>query len=362
MTVDAGLKTLGVEGLRQFHALQADAVTAVTERFYATHGSVYERFGARGRDACREDLTFHLEFLRPVLEFGLLQPMVDYLNWLRDVLAARKVPADHLDLSLTWLAEFMIGRMDAANGSMVGAALLSARTKFLDRGAAPLAPPIPPEPWPEMAAFEAALLAGDQRAALAVVNRCMDDGNSLVDVELHIIQPALYAIGEKWKANQVTIAQEHLGTAIVQSVMTMAMLRSPPPVPINRRALLACVEGNDHTIGLRMVADALHFAGWDVQNLGANMPTLSLVNHAAEWTPDLVGLSVSLPQQLRVVKAVISLLDERLGSARPAVIVGGLALNRFNALSRVVGAAAFGADPKEAVVQARRLVAGRPRS
>jgi len=355
--MDAVLKTLTAEGLRQFHALQADAVSAVTERFYATHGSVYERFGARGRDACREDLAFHLEFLRPVLEFGLLQPMVDYLRWLRGVLAARKIPADHIALSLDWLAEFLIGSMDVADGAIVGAALLSARTKFLDPGAAPLAPPTAPKPWREMVEFEAALLAGDHRAASAVVNRCIDNGQSLVDVELHVIQPALYDIGEKWQANQVSVAQEHMGTAIVQSVMTMALLRARPPVPINKRALLACVEGNHHAIGLRMVADALQYSGWEVQNLGANMPTLSLANHAAEWKPDLVGLSVSFPQQLRVVKAIISLLDDRLGSARPAVIVGGLAINRFTDLSAAVGADAFSVDSQRAVAEARRIIA-----
>ena len=87
------------------------------------------------------------------------------------------------------------------------------------------------------------------------MNRCMDSGQNLVDVELHIIQPAMYQIGEKWQANQVTVAQEHIATAIVQSVMTAALLRSTPPAPIGKRVLLACVAGNHHTVGLRMVAD-----------------------------------------------------------------------------------------------------------
>ena len=77
--MNAMIKTLDPAGLQRFQALQADAVSAVTERFYATYGAVLERFGPRGREATREDLAFHLEFLRPVLEFGLLQPMVDYL-------------------------------------------------------------------------------------------------------------------------------------------------------------------------------------------------------------------------------------------------------------------------------------------
>ena len=118
-----------------------------------------------------------------------------------------------------------------------------------------------------------ALLAGCQREALAVVNRCIDSGHSLVDVELHVIQPSLYHIGEEWQANRVSVAKEHMATAIALSVMTMGLLRSPPPAAIDRRVLLACVAGNHHAVGLRMVADAFQLAGWDVQYLGADVPT-----------------------------------------------------------------------------------------
>ena len=109
--MDASLNRLGAAGLRRFQSLIPDAVGAVTERFYSTLGSVYAQFGPRGREACREDLTFHLEFLRPVLEFGLLGPMVEYLRWLASVLAARSIPAEHLALSLDWLGEFFAAHM-----------------------------------------------------------------------------------------------------------------------------------------------------------------------------------------------------------------------------------------------------------
>ena len=131
MTTDAGLQTLGPAGLQHFMALRADAVSAVTERFYATHDSAYQRFGARGREACREDLAFHLEFLRPALEFGILGPMVDYLRWLGSVLTTRGVPTEHLALSLDWLGAFFAEHMKAAEGqagegAVVAAALLAA--------------------------------------------------------------------------------------------------------------------------------------------------------------------------------------------------------------------------------------------
>jgi methanogenic corrinoid protein MtbC1 len=355
MSMNLELQTLSAESLRRFQALQADAIGAVSERFYATHGSLYERFGPRGREACREDLAFHLEFLRPVLEFGLPQPMVDYLIWLASVLRARAIPSEHLAQSLDWLGEFFSARMDAGDGSVVAAALRAARKQFLEAGTA-AATLDSPEPWPEAAVFETALLAGNQREAVAIVSRCIDNAQTLVDVELHVIQPALYRIGEKWQANQVSVAQEHMATAIAQSVMTVGLLFSPTPTPIDKRVLLACVEGNGHAVGLRMVADAFLLAGWDVQYLGANVPTTALVTQAAEWKPDLVGLSVSFAQQLPAVRAVIAALIERVGDARPAVMIGGLAINRFDRLAAMVGADGCSANAQAAVCDAGRIV------
>jgi methanogenic corrinoid protein MtbC1 len=354
--VNADLKTLSVEGLQRFHRLEPEAVSAVSERFYATLGSVYMQFGSRGQDACREDLTFHLEFLKPVLQFGLLAPMVDYLYWLASVLAARGIPADHLALSLDWLSEFFSKHMGALDGAIVTAALEAVAKEFLAANEISLSPVALQAPGSEAKALCVALLAGDQREALAIVDGCLDNGRSLIDVEVHVIQPAMYGIGQKWQENKATVAQEHIATAIVQSVMTAALLRSKPPVPCGKRVLLACVAGNHHSIGLRMVADSFQLAGWEIQYLGANVPTRSLLEQIAEWRPNLVGLSLSFAQQLWVVKELIGLMVARFGRVRPPVIIGGLAVNRFVGLAGVAGANAHGVDAQSAVRAADELV------
>jgi MerR family transcriptional regulator, light-induced transcriptional regulator len=354
------VRTLGAEGLQKYRLLRNDAVGAVTARLYATHGQIYEQFGPRGHVACHEDLAFHLEFLQPVVEFGLLQPMVDYLCWLGSVLAARAIPADHIVRSLDLLGEFFAEHLDEADAGVVTAALQAAGTRFMNVAAQgkPVPAPAPPTPWAEATSFEAALLAGSQLEALAVVNRCIENGRSLIDVELHVVQPSLYHIGEEWQANRVSVAKEHMATAIAVSVMTMGLLRSPPSALIDRRVLLACVAGNNHSVGLRMVADAFQLTGWDVQYLGGDVPTASIIRQAEEWEAHLVGLSVAFAQQVPVAKEIVAQLAERFGRSRPAVIIGGLAINNFSRLADVVGADAFGADASAAVAAAARVIGG----
>jgi MerR family transcriptional regulator, light-induced transcriptional regulator len=354
--MDSAAQPVRTEGLQRFRSLESEAIAAVTERLYDAHGSVYAQYGCRGREVCHNDLAFHLEFLRPVLEFGLQQQMVDYLVWLGSLLESRAVPSSHLALSLDWLGEFFAARMDAADGTVVAAALQQAREGFESAVELPVVAPLPRMPWSDTAAFEAALLAGRHREALTAVKRCIDEGHSLVEVEMNMIQPALYDIGTKWQLNQVSIAQEHLATAIAHSVMTIGLLGSPVPAMNAHRVLVACVQGNNHVVGARMVCDAFQLAGWDVQFLGADTPTPALVGHATEWKPDLIGLSVSFPQQLPAAKDVIARLRERFGSVRPPVLLGGLAINRFPHLAEMVGADAHSPDPQEAVAYADRSV------
>lgn len=350
------LKVLSSKGLQEFLNLQSDAAKAVSERFYVTHGALYERFGAAGRDFCRDDIAFHLEFLRPVLEFGLLQPMVDYLRWLSSIFISKNIPVEHLTLSLDWLTEFFVEQMGEEDSAVITTALLAAKTAYLNTSNQSVVTLQSPTSFPEATAFEDALLAGKQLEALAIANQLIDSGRSLVEVEMHVIQPALYNIGEKWQANQVSVAQEHMATAIAHSVMTAMLLLSTPPALINKKILLACAEGNHHEVGLRMVADAFQMAGWEIEYLGADVPSLAVVKQVLKWKPHMVGLSVSFAHQLPAVKSVITQLNDQLGNTRPAIIVGGLAINRFNQLGAIIGSNATSPNAEDAVICADHLI------
>ncbi len=355
MNADIQLNLLSNDGIELFKSLQTAAAQTVAERFYHVHGAHYERFGTKGHEACYEDLMFHLEFLRPALEFGLIQPMIDYLCWLNSVLSSRDIPSEHLSLSLDWLGEFFAAHMTPDDARIVVDALTAAKAGFEKTADRTLQPRASKAPWPEVSEFVKALLAGGFAAAQGILDRCLAEGKHLIDIEIHVIQPALYEIGEKWQKNEVSVAQEHLATAMTQSLMAVALQKMHPLPSVNKRVLLACVEGNNHAVGLQMVADAFLLSGWEVQYLGANVPTKSLIEQAATWHPDLIGLSVSFPQQLRIVKSVIAQLNEHFGARRPAVMVGGLAFNRFQELAELTGADSCCLDAKTAVEFADKI-------
>ncbi|MEW8015069.1 MAG: B12-binding domain-containing protein [Candidatus Sedimenticola endophacoides] len=62
--------------------------------------------------------------------------------------------------------------------------------------------------------FTQALVGGDSGVAGSVAERALAGGLGLVDVAVGVIQPSMYAIGYLWQTNRITVAQEHLATAI----------------------------------------------------------------------------------------------------------------------------------------------------
>lgn len=333
-------------------SLRDEAIQATLPSCIASCSDLIKHLGQQGRDACAEDLGYHLDFLRPTLECGDISPFISYLAWLADVLASRGVPTDSVPGSLENLATFFAGKL-GDNGSPVVSALLAGRMALIDGIPAPTYDKPCPMPWSEAEAFCDAVINGNRREASALFASALDREHSLVKAAVHVIQPALYAVGARWQNNRVSVAQEHLATSLAQTVMTQGFGRFDVAPDNGKRALFACMAGNHHTVGLRMVADAFEFDGWTSHYLGANVPLSGLVSQVRTLRPHLVGLSASLPYHLRGLRETISVLRAAFADDCPHLVVGGLVFNQFPQLAESLGAELLGADAVAAAVSIR---------
>lgn len=335
------------DGIALFRALREDAVRYVLDANECAFPEIYARFGPRGREACAEDVGYHLDFLRPTLESGDLSPFVSYLAWLSQVLISRNVPTESLVRSLDDLAAFFEPQLGASADPLL-AALADGKAALLGGLAPPAYDKPSPAPWQEAAPFCEAALHGRRKEAATLFNEAIARGDSLSQASVHVIQPALYDVGRQWQENKVSVAQEHLASALSQTLMAQGMGRASAKSDNGQRALFACMVGNHHSIGLRMVADAFELEGWSVDYLGANTPLPALLAQVRETRPHLVGLSVSLPQHLRAVRETIAALKETFGADCPRLAMGGLVFNQFPRLAESLGAELLGADAHSA--------------
>jgi MerR family transcriptional regulator, light-induced transcriptional regulator len=170
--------------------------------------------------------------------------------------------------------------------------------------------------------FEAAILNGSLAAARLVVRSAVARGLPGANIYAEVLSPALCDIGELWEQNRISIADEHLATAITSRVMAIVSdsLASGADAS-NERLVITGVEGEQHVMGLRMIADVLEGAGYDVLFLGVDTPASALVASIARHRPDLVALGATGPGSGERLTGTITALRQ-IAPALP-IVVGG---------------------------------------
>jgi methanogenic corrinoid protein MtbC1 len=102
--------------------------------------------------------------------------------------------------------------------------------------------------------------------------------SSLHEAFFEVLAPALIEVGVRWEAGDVTVAQEHLATSTVRAAMQR--LLADARADVRGVAVLACAPGEQHEIGLLMLAVLLRADGWQVAYLGADTPVPDAVELA----------------------------------------------------------------------------------
>jgi MerR family transcriptional regulator, light-induced transcriptional regulator len=120
-------------------------------------------------------------------------------------------------------------------------------------------------------------------------------------------------------------------------------------------ALVACVEGELHDIGARMVADLLELDGFAVRFLGADVPTDSLLALIREEPPQLLVLSVTMPERLVQLRAAVARVRRVQGSRVP-IFVGGQVMDWVPDLVRTLEVDLAARDALETLEGARRML------
>lgn len=198
--------------------------------------------------------------------------------------------------------------------------------------------------------FLDALLRGDRRSAAQVVDTTLEANGGLRVLYLDLIQPAMREVGRLWQENMITVADEHLATAIVQSVMSRAFEREY--VWRGEKALhlvAACADDERHQIGLRMVCDLLELQEWETTYLGASVPITSLVEFVVRHMPDAVAISATVAPSVTRVRATIAAIRAAPLARQPVIVVGGRAFLGDPTLAERIGADGTAADAWDAV-------------
>jgi methanogenic corrinoid protein MtbC1 len=152
----------------------------------------------------------------------------------------------------------------------------------------------------------------------------------------HIAAPALARIGHGWASGSVSVAQEHMATAVFRRVLgwLLGVYQAQGPAP---QIVVATPPRQVHELGALLAAVTAAAEGWKVTYLGPDVPAVELVRAAAETGADAVALSIVYPGGNDGLFAALRHPDQGLSPEVP-LIVGGAAVRQYRREAESAGA------------------------
>jgi len=174
-----------------------------------------------------------------------------------------------------------------------------------------------------------ALVQGDRERSSRIFDSELALEAQIPRVYQGLLQPAMYRIGDLWEVGQITVATEHMATAITEELMNRVYPRLINPSRTGRKVVIATTEEEEHQVGAKMAADLFEMHGWDAVFPGAGLDTDELLALIEQEQPVLVGLSFTIAEHAASLLRMMQRIRGRF--PRLPILVGGQGLGRVDA-------------------------------
>lgn len=357
----SSLPLVSLKTATAYHTHSPDMVSYVNSALTTTP-DIYTIIGNNPLGIMYDNHKHHAAFMHTVFSISNYELLAKTVPWVYRRYHDHGFKFDYFLLELNaWILanNEYLDKKDAASINVIYEWMRARHTDMISIAMSDMDCPLPiSDKWLDLKnTFRAALLDGDNHKALALAQESVKTPSELQDFYLHIIQPSMYEIGMMWEKAEISVAQEHLASAIVGRVMAgVSMIEAKYGQSTNRgKAIITASPNEFHEIGAWMIADILEQDGWDVRYLGANMPKDDLIVFIRLFIPDLLVISVTMPFNIIYVRDVIAQIksDNELSAIK--VMVGGRVFNETPKLWESTGADGFASNLEEAKHLAEKL-------
>ncbi len=199
----------------------------------------------------------------------------------------------------------------------------------------------------------AAIVTGDSEGIVPLVKVAMQEGMNAMAVSNEGLLPGLEEVGRRFADNRIFLPQ------VMQSAETMQFAFgylkenfAGESGPFLGRVLMATVEGDIHDIGKNIVCTLLENHGFEVIDLGKNVPASRILEVALAKDVDAVGLSALMTTTLQQMEVTLGKLRE--AGIKVFTMVGGAVVSQDYADS--IGADIYAKDAVEAVAKIKTIL------
>ena len=172
------------------------------------------------------------------------------------------------------------------------------------------------------------LLQGNRQNCSAIVKQYLGQNPSFLQLYEEVFKVALYEVGRLWETNHISVATEHMATAITEGILNEYFEQIISKTRLNRKVVVACAENEKHQVGVKMVADTFEMHGWESFFLGTGIPLEELIRYIHEVKPDLIAISLSVYFNFANLNKMLHKLREEFPELQ--IIIGGQAFKHLS--------------------------------
>ena len=165
----------------------------------------------------------------------------------------------------------------------------------------------------------------DKEKAIELANRAIVEKLNLLEVIEKGFGDGIRRIGDLWEEGEFFLPELMLGGNIMQESMDILLpsLKESGASASQGVVVIATIEGDIHSIGKTIVGTMLSANGFDVYDLGADVPAEKIIETAVEKNADIIGVSALLTTTMFGQKKIIDILEDKGIRDNFKVIIGG---------------------------------------
>lgn len=207
------------------------------------------------------------------------------------------------------------------------------------------------------------MINADRAGAAQLVESLLASGVAPDRVISDVLDPAIVRLGQMWEAEAMSLAQNFVASKIAEDALLRCVPEPGAQQQYKGATVIGNIEDDFHSLGRRTVGLFLAAAGWEVIDLGNDVPAEEFLEKALEVKARVIGASAMMQTTALNIRKLRELIDRRGLRGRLKLAVGGAVFNWRPELVREVGGDgtaqnAVGTDQLFTRLQAEAIEAG----
>jgi len=207
-----------------------------------------------------------------------------------------------------------------------------------------------------LTAISTAVIEGKLEAIGNLTQKALGEGLAAKEVLDKGLMPGMDHVGAEFKAGNMFVPEVLRSARVMQTAMSILKpLLAEAGVKMLGKMVLGSVKGDLHDIGKNLVGMMCEGAGFEIRDLGRDVPPEQFVAAVKEFAPDVVGMSALLTTTMRAMEHTIKALQEAGVRDKVKIMIGGAPVTR--SFADQIGADGYASNAATASELARKLVA-----